>query len=89
VTGLQALKQSKDAKHNPDLLPVYTATYGIILMGVPHRGISWVPLVKDVSAPALGDSEIVRALDQRNAGSIEDRICVATHGWHIQDSHIS
>ena len=63
MTDLQALKQSKDAKHKRDLLPVHKATYGIILMGVPHRGISWVPLAKNVSAHALGDAEIVRALD--------------------------
>jgi len=63
MTDLQALKQSKDAKHQPGLLPVYNATYGIILMSVLHRGISWVPLTKNASTLALGDAEIVRALD--------------------------
>lgn len=51
------LKQSKDATHTPELLHIYKATCGIIFMGVPHRGSSWVPFARNLTALALGSAD--------------------------------
>jgi hypothetical protein len=60
----QALKQSQDAKYKPDLQPIYSATYGIIFLGTPHRGSNWVSVAKSVTTFALGkkDNSILDAL---------------------------
>jgi len=53
---IQALRNSKDSIHQPQFLPIYKSTKGIIFLGTPHGGSSmahWGLLVANLTKFAL------------------------------------
>lgn len=52
------LKQSKDSKYKPELLPIYSSTFAVIFLGTPHRGSNWVDIAENATIFALGKRDV-------------------------------
>lgn len=71
LTSLKALDNSKRAQHQPQYLPIYSSTRGIVFLGTPHKGsnlASWGVLASNLAKVALqGPNErILKALKPNN-----------------------
>ena len=71
LTYSKALDNSKRSQHQPQYLPIYESTRGIIFLGTPHRGstaASWGILASNLAKVALqGPNEkILKTLKPNN-----------------------